>query len=102
MAESYLDQEALELCSVVMGIICRSGENPHLKKRYFELRKALADKVNKTRTPLTEDEREALYDVVKDYEWCMVESYGDHLKPGMAMSAEGKAIALAKAALSKL
>lgn len=57
MAESYLDQEALELCSVVMGIICRSGENPHLKKRYFELRQALADKVNAARTPLTEDER---------------------------------------------
>ena len=102
MAESYLDQEALELCSVVMGIICRSGENPHLKRRYFELRQALADKVNKTRTPLTDDEREALSRVVSDYGWAILERYG-HLKPSdMAMSAEGRAIALARAALSKL
>jgi hypothetical protein len=102
MTSSYLDDEALELCSVVLGIVSQIDDKPYLKDRYFELRKALADKVNKTRTPLTEAERDALSDVVIDYEWCMVERYGDHLKPGMAMSAEGNAIALAKAALSKL
>jgi len=102
MAESYLDQEALELCSVVMGIICRSGENPHLKKRYFELRQALADKVNAARTPLTEDERDALSYVVSEYGWAILERYG-HLKPGdIAMTEEGMAITLARAALSKL
>ena len=51
---------------------------------------------------LTEDERDALSDIVIEYEMDMLERYGDHLKPGMAMSREGKAIALAKSAIRKI
>jgi hypothetical protein len=51
---------------------------------------------------LTEDERDALDDVVADYAFYMRQSCGDNLQPGMPMAAEGRAIKLAESALRKI
>lgn len=51
---------------------------------------------------LTEDEQDALDDVVADYAFYMRQSCGDNLQPGMPMAAEGRAIKLAESALRKI
>jgi hypothetical protein len=51
---------------------------------------------------LTEDEWDALDDVVADYAFYMRQSCGDNLQPGMPMAAEGRAIKLAESALRKI
>ena len=51
---------------------------------------------------LTEDEREALREVVADYAYYMRYSYRDSLKPGRAMDREGENIRLAEQAVRKI
>jgi hypothetical protein len=51
---------------------------------------------------LTDDEREALAEVVADYAYYMRYSYRDSLKPGGAMAREGEAIRLSEQAVRKI
>lgn len=51
---------------------------------------------------LTEDERDALADVVADYAYYMRYSYRDSLKPSGAMAREGEAIRLSEQAVRKI